>query len=402
MWWLVAAAVALGVLGVVLDARWTRPPWGVSPLRIGLGLCITALGVIAAAALIRVEVRPPPEQRGIGVVVEGVADPLVERAFDRGLTLSMAVTVGECGEPVDVRLTLAPTAEFWIDNREALGESATARFAIPDGLPEDAEVDEVLEGLEAWTGNGLAPFVTGVPTDPADEDLSPTATKVPHAVFVEVDVPGWRDVLTPLTIHFLADWTSGRSVLEGCYVSLPAVAGLPTVLSTAQLTGQARTTDTEDGDSTVAIFVVASEEAGLEADYDANLEVVRGVTSLDLGDHILQEGATFPGPDANFGSAPAWTCRSALPRSIERGRPDPGTEVKDQYLPPEALAAGTMSFSARQQEAMLAQRTCASFVAIEGASAGILRDLGLIGVGTVIAFGVDLFLTGVRRRKPAT
>jgi hypothetical protein len=397
--WVIVTALALGALGLLAQMLWATPPGGISPRGIGLGLCITLLGGVGAAALIRVEVRPPPEQRGIGVVVEGIEEPTEQRAFDGGLTLSMAVEVRECGEPVDVRLTLAPTAEFWIDNRRDLARSATVRFAIPDGLPADADVAEVLHGLQSWTGNGFAPFATGVPTDPVDADLELTATKAPHAVFVEVDVPRWGELLTPLTLHFQADWTSGRSVLEGCYVTLPAVAGLPTVLSTAQLTGDAYAPEAEDDDGTVGVFVVVSEEAGLEADYDAKLEVARGVTSLALGDHVLQGGATFPAPDSNFGSAPAWTCRSALPRSIDRGQLAEGAEATDLYFPIEALDAGTISFSARQQEALLAQGTCASFVAIEGASAGTMRDLGLIGVGTVIAFGVDLFLTGLRRRR---
>ncbi|MDT0186210.1 hypothetical protein Q9S36_39090 [Microbacterium sp. ARD31] len=399
MTWVIVAALALGALGLLAEMLWTTPPGGISPRGIGLGLCVTLLGGVGAAALISVDVRPPPEQRGIGVVVEGIEEPTEQRAFDAGLTLSMAAEVDECGEPVDVRLTLAPTAEFWIDNRRDLARSATVRFAIPDGLPADADVGEVLDGLRAWTGNGFAPFATGVPTDPVDADLELTATKAAHAVFVEVDVPRWGEVLTPLTLRFRADWTSGRSVLEGCYVTLPAVAGLPTVLSTAQLTGDAYARDTEDDDGTVGVFVVVSEEAGLEAGYDAKLEVARGVTSLDLGDHVLQGGATFPAPDSNFGSAPAWTCRSALPRSLDRGRLEEGAEATDLYFPVEALASGTISFSARQQEALLAQGTCASFVAIEGASAGTTRDLGLIVTGTVIAFGIELFRTGVRRRR---
>ncbi|MCK9823119.1 hypothetical protein NOCD_06465 [Nocardioides cavernae] len=396
---MIVTAVALGALGLLAEMLWTTPPGGVSPRGIGLGLCVTLLGGVGAAALIRVEVRPPPEQRGIGVAVEGIDPPTEQRAFDAGLTLSMSARVRECGEPVDVRLTLAPTAEFWIDNRRDLARSATVRFAIPDGLPADADVGDVLQGLHAWTGNGFAPFATGVPTDPVDADLGVTATKASHAVFVEVDVPSWGELLTPLTLHFRADWTSGRSVLEGCYVTLPAVAGLPTVLGTAQLTGDAYAREAGDDDGTVGVFVVVSEEAGLQADYDATLEVARGVTSLDLGDHVLQGGATFPAPDSNFGSAPAWTCRSALPRSIDRGQLEKGAEATDLYFPLEALDAGTISFSAQQQEALLAQGTCASFVAIEGASAGTMRDLGLIVTGTVIAFGIELFRTGVRRRK---
>lgn len=296
MTWVIVAALALGALGLLAEMLWTTPPGGISPRGIGLGLCVTLLGGVGAAALISVDVRPPPEQRGIGVVVEGIEEPTEQRAFDAGLTLSMAAEVDECGEPVDVRLTLAPTAEFWIDNRRDLARSATVRFAIPDGLPADADVGEVLDGLRAWTGNGFAPFATGVPTDPVDADLELTATKAAHAVFAEVDVPRWGEVLTPLTLRFRADWTSGRSVLEGCYVTLPAVAGLPTVLSTAQLTGDAYARDTEDDDGTVGVFVVVSEEAGLEAGYDAKLEVAAGSPRSTWATTSSREARPSPRP----------------------------------------------------------------------------------------------------------
>jgi hypothetical protein len=361
---------------------------------------VSLLAVVLAGVLISVDVQPPPEQRGIGVRIRGLDPPGSDRGFDPGFTLSMAVELRACDEPVEVRITLAPTAEFWIDNYEALRSRATVRLAIPDDLPADAAVEETVRDLEAWTGtHGLAPLVTGVPAERFDVQLQPTAKKAHKAVFVEVVVPQWGELLTPLTVRFVADWTRRRSFLGGCYVTLPAVAGLPTVLSSRQLAGQAYRSRSELPTDKFSIFVVSSDEAGLYAYHKEGFEIARGVTSLALNDYTLQEGATFPAPDTNFGSDPAWVCRSFPARSVGFGPLERGNDARDIYLVPEGVRrGGTVSFSARYQEALLSEHTCASFVAVEAASAGTRRDLLLIGVGTALALAIELLLSGVRRR----
>jgi hypothetical protein len=396
--WLFTGAVVLGALGVLLDVRRGRPRDGVSLTRIGLGLGVSLLAVASAGVLIGVDVQPPPEQRGIGVEVAGLSPPLKARGYDRGLTLAMAVKVTECDKPVQVQITLAPTAEFWIDNHEALASKAVVRFAIPDDLAADASVDEALSDPEAWMGtDGLAPFVTAVPKEPAEVVLHPTATKESHATFITISVPEWGSTLNPLTVQFLADWTHHRSFLGGCYVSLPAVAGLPTVLSTAQLAGRAAASPSDLPSDNANLFVVSSKKPPLYAYYDEGFEVTRGVTSLELGDHTLQEGASLPAPNANLGGAPAWTCRSTIPQSFRYGGLKPGDPAEDVFALLQNDA--TFSFSDQRLAQILRQRTCASFVAIEAASAGTRRDLLLIAVGTVIALGIELLLSGVKRSR---
>lgn len=370
-------------------------------MRFGLGLCISVVTIALAWVLIRVDVEPPPEQRGIGVRVRGLDPPGANRGFDPGFTVSMAVELRDCDDPVEVRITLAPTAEFWIDNHDALASTATVRLAVPDGLPAEAPVDEAILDLEAWTGNhGLAPLVSGVPSERSDVHLTTRAEKKPYAVFIDVDVPPWGELLTPLTVSFRADWTRHRSVLGGCYVSLPAVAGLPTVLSSRQLAGEAYTSRAKLPDDKFSIFVVSSKEAGLYAYYKEGFEVARGVTALHLNDYTLRDGETFPAPNSSFGSDPAWVCHSSLPQSRDLGPLDPGTEAGDMYVVPGGIQdGGTVSFSAAFQEALLGQSTCASFVAVESASAGIWRDLVLIGAGTLLAIGIELLISGLRRRS---
>ena len=74
-----------------------------------------------------------------------------------------------------------------------------------------------------------------------------------------------------------------------------------------------------------------------------------------------------------------------------------GDPATDLYFPPEALAEGTISFSTRQQEALLSQERARPSWPSRRASAGTLRDLGLIGVGTAIGLGIELLRNGFRR-----
>jgi hypothetical protein len=406
MWWgLVVLAVAIGASGLLLDARRERQG-RLSPTRVGLGLAVILLAVALGGSLIGVEVQRPPEQRGIGIRVEGLQAPLRTRGYDRGFTVSMAVQVRQCGEPVQVQVTLAPTAEFWIDNGETLTSPTTVRFAIPDDLASNAAVDAAMDHLDAWTGaDGLAPFtIPGLADADADADaviqLDPVATKAPRATFVAVAVPDWAQSQSPVTVSFEADWTRHRASLGGCYVSLPAVAGMPTVLSSAQLAGTAVESRSALPDDSFSVFVVASEDAGLYAYYNERFEVTRGVTSLELGDLALEESATFPAPNANLAGAPAWTCRSSIPRSYGYARRDRGADAGDVYAPEDVVnSGGTTSFSSDRQAEILDQSTCASFVAVEAASARTRRDLLLIAVGTVIALGVELLISGLHRRR---
>jgi hypothetical protein len=57
----------------------------------------------------------------------------------------------------------------------------------------------------------------------------------------------------------------------------------------------------------------------------------------------------------------------------------------------------TFSFSDERVAEILRQRTCASFVAIEAAGAGTRRDLLLLAVGAIIALGIELVLSGLKR-----
>jgi hypothetical protein len=388
--WFLTGAVVVAAATIWLHvARGSVGRGRFSVLRVGLGAAVTLTALAGGSLLTEVRSVAPPEQRGVGVMVDGV-QARGARGLDVGLTLGAAVRVEGCGQSVDVRLTVTPTAEFWIDNGERLQRSARVRLAIPDVGLKHLRVSSPTDGLT---------LVTPLTEDegPLEHPLQADVEERGPSTLVDVQVPHWGRTQRPLVATFSADWTERRSWLGACYVRLPALAGFPTVLSAAELTGAATDEDSPPGGD-LGFFVVSSEETGLHTYYDPTLEVTRGVTSLTLGRYTLQEGATIPGPDSNLGGSPAWTCRTSIADSL--GRADqlkPGSQAPDMVLgdPNDS----TLAFSHERIDEILDQQTCASFVAIEGPGAGTKRDLALMGVGAMFSLGIELLLSGVRRRR---
>ncbi len=318
---------------------------------------------------------------------------------DKGIALSMAVVVTACDEPVDVSLTVAPTAEFWIDNEGRLDRGVVVRVAIP--TPAGTSQEDAVVDARGWTvDDGLAPYASGVTAKKVLMfDVEAEAARA--STFLTLTVPEWGTTLNPVVVAFKADWTTRRSYLGSCYVTLPSLTGLHTALATAHLQGKA-VVGGEDGDlpGRENFFVLTSPTTQLRANYRPQYEVTRGVTSLDLKGHTIDAGATLPGPDANLGGTPAWTCRSNVPKDLKTiYSTDAGDPAADVYSTLTAL--GTVALSDARLAELLDQRTCASYVAIDSSAAGVRRDLLLMGVGALFAAGIELTLSGLRRRRPA-
>jgi hypothetical protein len=407
--WALTGALVVATLSVLVEARLRQSGrGGPSILRAGLGASITLATVASGIALAGVRSESPPEQRGIGVRVDGAhtsPDRRGDKRFDMGLTLAMAVDITACDEPVRVRLTLAPTAEFWIDNQEKLADGATVRLAIPDDLDADVPADRVLQDLRAWVStDGLAPFVAAVrarsPGEPGGDGVgleAPATRRVARATFVTIEVPRWGDTPNPLNLEFTADWTRRRTLLGSCYVTLPALAGFPTVLSAVQMEGEATPLEEAPG-GRLSFFVVSSTSADLHAYYRTEYEVTHGVTSLTMPGHTLQDGVSLPAPNANLGRSPAWTCRTTIPDGLAfLPNTRPGDAAVDVNQAPSN--DGTFALSDARIAEILEQETCASFVAIESTGAGTRRDFVLMAIGALFALGIELFLSGLRRRR---
>ncbi|SFJ40684.1 hypothetical protein [Nocardioides psychrotolerans] len=359
-----------------------------------LGLAATVVAIVAGAVLIGVQSVPAPEARGIGVLVEGT-NSLAGRGYDAGLTVSLKARVIECGEPVAVTLTVAPTAEFWRDNADVLRSQATVQVAVPDASISGIDVSTATDALAAVVDpQGASTDSDGASISSIDPDKETETTAL------EITVPGWGRSLAPVVLSFTADWTESRSRLGGCYLSLPALAGHPTVLSGAQLAGTAVPLEEELGTRDANVFEVESRSAGVHAYWNSDYEVTRGVASIDLGDYTLQD-ATSAAPDTTLAGSPAWTCRTTIPDTFANiETQDPGEPTADFNIT--GSQTTTVAFSAERIQQILEQRTCATFVAIEAPGAGTKRDLLLIIIGALFSIGMELVLSGVVRDQQNT
>ena len=297
----------------------------------------------------------------------------------------MAVVVTACDEPVDVSLTVAPTAEFWIDNEGRLDWGVVVRVAIP--TPAGTSEEDAVVDARGWTvDDGLAPYASGVTAKKVlTFDVEAEAARA--STFLTLTVPEWGTDAQP---------RGGR--LQGRLDDPPLLPGqllrhAPLVDGTAH--GARHRTSARKGGGRRRGRRPARPRELLRphladhpgcGNYRPQYEVTRGVTSLDLKGHTIDAGATLPGPDANLGGTPAWTCRSNVPKDLKTiYSTDAGDPAADVYSTLTAL--GTVALSDARLAGLLDQRTCASYVAIDSSAAGIRRDLLLMGVGVLFAAG---------------
>lgn len=387
---MVAGVVVFAVtVGVVLRRARGGHATTVSPLRLLAGGLVTVTAIVAGGVLANIEVETPPEQLGMSVVVQG-AHVRADRGYDSGLFVTAAASVTDCGERVAMRYTLTPTAEFWIDNRDRLRDQGVVSFAVPD---DDLGDVEVLVGDEDTVPLPKA----SIPREqePVRVEERPAGKGL---TVVRVTIPRWGRQHSSVTLAFTAAWTVPRSRLGGCYVTLPAITGLPTALTGARLKGRAAPLGSDVPERwSGSFFEISSEAADVHAAYFPNLEVSRGVTVLDIADYSVDEGLSSPPPTTNLQGRPAWTCRSTnVPEVDFLNFTDPGQPPAD-YMVKRNGSGG--SFGSARLDALLQQSSCGSFVALNDSDFGTRRDLVLILVGAAFSLGIELLLTGVRRKR---
>jgi hypothetical protein len=372
---------------VYLGFRTRRPPWSVWRLGLGLALLLVTAGL--GVSLVSVRTEEVPEQLGIAVVVDGARS---DQQFDLGLFVSAHVSVTSCNKPVLVRLTLEPTAEFWAANRKAMREGGRVEFGIPDA---HVDVHEVLLGQEA-----TVPLPQAGTAVVSQTEVDSRRDVVDGVTTVSVDVPGWGRSLAPVTVVFSADWAaSPRSSLGGCYVSLPALTGLPTVVTAARMTGVAWSDPADKPPAEDQVqFLVTSRSPERYALYDPSLEVTKGTTTIDVGSYSIDASRSSPAPPTSIQGTPAWTCKSAvsIPAYFTR---DPDQAMSDYMVNQQEGNPG--AFSGRRMDAVTGQTSCGSLLALEDSHYGTKRDLGLILVGALFSVAVELTLSAFRHRRPA-
>ena len=447
-----AVCGALGVWGVVREAR--HPAGHVfRRLRLAAGLSLMAFAIAGGNFVIRQASPELVEPRGYGVVVEGVA-PSYRRDFDVGLALAQGVVLESCDDDETSRVTLqiAPTAAFWVDNRVALMGSTDVRVLIPLMDAQDIAVSQGRQGIDPFTR----------PVDSSslnDDDLRPSyeLTDTELGVEVKVTVDAWATSREPIRITYTSHLTKRRG-LGSCYVNLPALTGLPTVISGAALKGLAQKTveGVQSDPRQDGLFFVSSAvppKDGKEHDetredrryayYDPSFEITRGVTVVQLQGELV-EGRARPEPNANFAGSPAWTCKSTVAgnrrfiedeiqaieeeadqeraaaqrearKPAQRGEgqggafgdePSPteqeaAAEDEDAYFSTSRDDDGTYALSRARVDEVLAQSDCAAQVQVEATSAGSQRDAVVLFIGALFSAGVTWVSTSVRRRRVA-
>jgi hypothetical protein len=371
--------------GKVLGEPPTRSP---ALIALGLSLMLATLGL--GVLLLGEEEREIPEQRGIGVVTSVHPNP------GRGVALSAGVRFRSCDEPVDVTLVATGTTEFWLDQARRLRQGGTVRLAIPGRGLRDVGIRLGRDGKTA----PLAPMTEREPPDarsrlPASELVPMPVRELRSVTVVGARIPRWGQHLRPVVVEFEADWLDRRTHLGSCFLSLPALTGFSTVLSAQEVLGRA-VEDVNQLEGPSSIFVVSSEETGLEAYYSTEYEITRGVTSVSLGSSSMRGELSAPGPDANVRGATSWTCSSTPPKSA--GILETVSRGENPEIVEGAGENATGALSTTRLGTAVGARTCASYAVIDEPKASVNRDFTLLLVGAVFSIGVGVALDGLRRK----
>jgi hypothetical protein len=376
--------------GFVIRRRGGRTPWA---LTLALGVAVTLAAISAGGWLISVKNPPPPEPRGVGVLVWR-PDGRAATGSGNNLTLTSALHVTSCGRPVEVRLTITPTVEFWQARWRALEHGAVVGVAIPDTGLTEVHVTQETDGLQGLVDPGFELHGATALTAPRVSEVDGADTTL-----VEFDVPDWGRNNLPVSVLFKANWTSDSSPLGTCYVTAPALIGLPTALSAAEIAGRAAPAGADIPGTTSALVLTSHGDEPRTAYYNERYELTRGVTAMTLTNLALDENRTLPGPDSNLNGSHAWTCAGSVAKTVgfvaSLGRDDPPTDLA---IPPDN-GNGFSASQARLSD-ILGRRTCASFTAVEQSGLGTSRDLVLIGIGALFSVGLEIAMGAYRRRHP--
>ena len=137
------------------------------------------------------------------------------------VTVSMAVEVQDCGQPVAVRLTISPNARFWAKRWESLAAGGRLGVAIPGAIVDD-EVDATVtvDGQEAVVSTEQ--LLTSPQTIETDD-------AVPHdgSTLVTLSVPRWGLTTSSVSLAFTADWTDVAVAGPRQLLPRPSRAGRP-------------------------------------------------------------------------------------------------------------------------------------------------------------------------------
>jgi hypothetical protein len=353
-----------------------------------VGLLLIGLGPMFALVVLRVRQPARVEPAALGF------DPPGEARNGRGFALGVHLKVDDCDDDVEVTVVATGTAEFWLD-RERMGH--TARFAI--ALP-DARAEEVRVTLGASASDVTVP--QDVPrggNSPAgeDHDLTVTERRVDgELLIVEGRVKRWLDTLAPVVVHYRADWLADRG-LGSCYLSLPALTGDRSMLSTQIARGLAYPLGQAPlGPKDTDVYSLRTKRSAI---YNPTLEILRGGTTVEVLGGDVDGGSSLPPPGSTTQGSPRWGCAGG-PSSVGVLRDGSEQPVPDVLLGRNLdRSGGVLSDEAL---ARYDAGNCSAVAVVVQASASYQRDLVLLAVGALVSLGFTILIETVLRLRSTT
>jgi hypothetical protein len=336
---------------------------------IGAGVCTLAVwALVDTLTPKQVPVQPP---FGVGIVGPAAAKP------SRGLLVRLDVQVHSCGEPVEARLTIAPSSEFWIDHGDALrGRVSDIAAAIGDGH---------LIKPTVVPGAGETPAGQG---GPQPRVVSTSVSTTGTSTVIRARLARWAETRGAVSVLFKARWLSPRTstlfLFRTCYLRVPQLVG-PVSLETAYTAATSR--ERQLGEA-FAVATKGGRGLYLLGDNTSVASTLVHAPELDLN-------LALPGPTSHTSEGTQWSCVST-PVSLS-ARPGEGDI---------SVVAGqvTASVSAVARSLRDAEQTCGTSVVVrEGGVTAALPAFMLL-VGIVFAYGgVDVIVLGLRalfERRP--
>ncbi len=371
-------------------ARW----WRVA-LAVGLIVGSLAFGV----PLLSQDSPRRAEPASIGFVPPGAAKP------GRGFSVGIVARLTECGEPLQVTVVAAGTAEYWLDNAQALRGRARFRLAVPNVVGEKVRVRPGTTATDVVDPDTARLRRSDVPL------IAPKDFQIEHPrkvgdlkdlTIVHGTIRNWQATLAPIVAEFQADWTEDRGV-GSCFIHLPAIAGDLSILSAQRALGNAR----DFGKLIVEPDELTVDSRGLAivARYRPGLEVAYGSATVRVYDGSIDSDDSLPPPTESVNGNPTWTCvgRARSTRLLAGRRSRAGGENEDYVLlgPDPLGSAGALSSVALRAGP---SGDCSAVVAAIESSAQWKRDLMLLLIGAFVSLGVTIlveFALGMRQAAPA-
>jgi hypothetical protein len=359
--------------------------------RVGLGATLVVGPLALGVPLLSQENPSRVEPASVGFVPPVLAKP------GRGFTIGLVARVRDCGEPLDVTVVAAGTAEYWLDNADRLRGPANFQLALPNVLGEvrvrpgttaTDVVDPDTTKLRRKDPALLAPENFRIERPTQDGELT----------IVRGAITNWPSTLVPIIADFDADWTEERG-LESCFVQLPAIAGDLSILSAQRARREARKVE----ELVVGLddLTVDSRGLGIGARYDPGLEVAYGTATVRIENGSIDTDESLPQPPRSVNGNPTWTCSGQARKAnlLDEALRKSPTGNYVLLGPDPAGTAGALSTLAL---IVGPGGDCSAVVAVVESSAPWKRDLLLLLIGAIVSLGITILVeTAIALRSAA-